>query len=94
MSGYDTCPQCVTPLDHGELCECIKKTVLGATNTQDGKEINLKNDSFPHYSCPEVTLSRDKPNLMRVAEEIAGYGDQALPIATALLAAFGKAVQG
>lgn len=71
-----------------------EKTAPSATNTRDGKGINLKNDSFSHYSCPEPALSSVKPNLMRVAEELASYGDQAIPVADALLdAAFGKAVR-
>lgn len=94
MRCYETCTLCRAHLDPGEVCECTKKTALGATNTQSGKEINLKNDSFSHYSCPEPALSSVKPNLMRVAEELASYGDQAIPVAAALLdAAFGQAVQ-
>ena len=85
MRCYETCTLCGAHLDPGEVCECTKKTALGATNTQSGKEINLKNDSFSHYSCLEPALSRDKPYLMRVAKEIAGYGDKALPVADALL---------
>lgn len=50
---YKTCPMCGANLDHGERCDCNKKTAVSATNADGGKAGNGMTSQNPAQMITE-----------------------------------------